>query len=121
MAGRLSKNMNQTSWLPIQRMKRSSRKQKKRRVEKGKQDKRTNNKCHTWPFLDLNISSVFLLIYFLSNLSTFSSFKFSCHHIAAMARMLSLFSDCQYNFFFVMQLGSHNFPFSFSISAIKFL
>ena len=23
------------------------------------------NKCHTWPFIDLNISSIFLLIYFL--------------------------------------------------------
>ena len=68
------------------------------------------NKCHTWPFIDFNISSLFILIYFLLYLSTFSNFKFSCHHFAAMARMLSLFSNCRYKF-----------PVFFSISAIKFL
>lgn len=63
------------------------------------------NKCHTWPFIDFNISSLFILIYFLLYLSTFS-----CHHFAAMARMFSLFSNCCYKF-----------PVFFSISGIKFL
>jgi len=40
LAAWLFKNTNHTSWLPIQRMKRSSRKRKKQQVEKGKQDKR---------------------------------------------------------------------------------
>ena len=68
------------------------------------------NKCHTWPFIDLNISSLFILSYFVLYLSTFSNFNFSCHLIAAMARMLSLFSNSHYKFSGV-----------FSISAIKFL
>ena len=45
------------------------------------------NKCHTWPFIDLNISSFFILIKFLLCLSTFSKLKLSCHHIAAAAKM----------------------------------
>ena len=75
-----------------------------------KKSRPPKNKCRTWPFIDFNISSLFILIYFLLYLSTFSIFKFSCHHFAAMARMLSLFSNCRYKF-----------PVFFSISAIKFL
>ena len=59
---------------------------------------RPDNKCQTWPFLNLN-------------LSTFSRFKFSCHHIAATARMLSL------NLVTVIT----NFLFFFSFFAMKFL
>lgn len=56
------------------------------------------NKCQTWPFIDLDISSFFILSYFLLYLSKFSNFNFSCHRIAAMARTLSLFSNCHYKF-----------------------
>ena len=52
------------------------------------------NKYHMWPFIDLNISSLFILIYFLLYILAFSNFKFFCYHIAAMARMLSLFGNC---------------------------
>ena len=43
-------------------------------------------------------SSLFILIYFLLYLSTFSNFTFSCHHFAAMSRMFSLFSNRRYKF-----------------------
>ena len=42
MAGRSSRNTNRTSWPPIRRMTRSSRKRKKRLVEKKNQNKRVN-------------------------------------------------------------------------------
>ena len=39
-----------------------------------KKSRPPKNKCRTWPFIDFNISSLFILIYFLLYFSTFSIF-----------------------------------------------
>ena len=82
------------------------------------------NKCHTWPFLDLNISSLFLLIYFLLNLSTFSSLSFLVITLLQRPECCLCLVTVITNFlvfFLFLQLSSCNFLFSFSIFAMKFL
>ena len=66
-----------------------------------------SNKCHTWPFIDLNISSIFTLIdFFIMFMDILKSQAFLSSHCCG-GQKLSLFSNCH-----------HKFPAFFSISAI---